>query len=141
MADLNRVYREEPALFEIDFDPTGFEWIDCHDHDDSTLSYIRRAKDPQDFLVITCNFTPVPRHGYRLGVPELCWYQEISNSDSTYYGGSNLGNASGVMAVDQPSHGRAYSIEVVLPPLAVTVFKPNSNRYRAATQQPLPGMA
>ncbi len=124
MADLNRMYRSEPALYEVDFDAAGFEWIDCHNHEDSTLSYIRRAKDPNDYLVISCNFTPVPRAGYRLGVPELCWYKEISNSDSTYYGGSNLGNGPGVMATETPAHGRPYSIELTLPPLAVTVFKP-----------------
>jgi 1,4-alpha-glucan branching enzyme len=124
MADLNRMYRSEPALHEVDFDAAGFEWIDCHNHEDSTLSYIRRAKDPNDYLAISCNFTPVPRSGYRLGVPELCWYKEISNSDSTYYGGSNLGNGPGVMATETPAHGRPYSIELTLPPLAVTVFKP-----------------
>jgi 1,4-alpha-glucan branching enzyme len=124
MADLNRMYRREAALHEVDFDAAGFEWIDCHNHEDSTLSYIRRAKDPNDYLVIACNFTPVPRGRYRLGVPELCWYDEISNSDSKYYGGSNLGNGSGVMATEIPSHGRPYSVELVMPPLAVSVFKP-----------------
>ena len=124
VADINRVYRTEPALFEVDFEPAGYEWIDCHNHEDSTLSYIRRANDPNDFLVITCNFTPVPRSGYRLGVPELCWYDEISNSDSMYYGGSNLGNGPGVMATSVPSHGRPYSVEVVLPPLSTSIFKP-----------------
>ncbi|MFV2066820.1 MAG: alpha amylase C-terminal domain-containing protein, partial [Pirellulales bacterium] len=124
MADLNRIYRNEPALHEVDFDPSGFEWIDCHDHEDSTLAFLRRAKNRDDFLEIACNFTPVPRSGYRLGVPKLCWYEEISNSDSTYYDGSNLGNGPGVMASSQPAHGRPYSVEVTLPPLAVTIFKP-----------------
>jgi 1,4-alpha-glucan branching enzyme len=125
VADLNRLYRTEPALHEVDFDSAGFEWIDCHNHEDSTLSFLRRAKDPSDFLIIACNFTPVPRTGHRLGVPERCWYDEISNSDSTYYGGSNLGNGPGTMATDVPSHGRPYSIELTLAPLAVSVFKPN----------------
>jgi len=124
VADINRLYRNEPALFEVDFEPAGYEWIDCHNHEDSTLSYIRRARDPSDFLVITCNFTPVPRASYRFGVPELCWYDEISNSDSMYYGGSNLGNGPGVMATSVPSHGRPYSVEVLLPPLSTSVFKP-----------------
>jgi len=124
VADLNRLLRQEKALHELDFDWRGFEWIDCHNHDDSTLSYIRRAKDPNDFLVILCNFTPVPRYDYRVGVPELCWYEEIFNCDSQYYAGSNLGNAPGAMAEPCPSHGRPYSIHVTYPPLATVIFKP-----------------
>ena len=103
VADLNRLYRREPALHEVDFDGHGFEWIDCHNYDDSTLAYVRRAKDPSDFLVVACNFTPVPRTTHRLGVPELCWYEEIFNSDSTYYGGSNVGNGPGM-------HGRSAAL-------------------------------
>jgi 1,4-alpha-glucan branching enzyme len=88
------------------------------------LSYIRRAKDPGDYLVVACNFTPVPREQHRLGVPETCWFQEIFNSDSMHYGGSNLGNFPGVMADSVPSHGRPASIMLRLPPLAVVVLKP-----------------
>ena len=124
VADLNRLYRSQPALFQDDFTPGGFEWIDCHNHEDSTLSYIRRAKDRDDYLVMCCNFTPVVRDRHRLGVPELVWYEEIFNSDSSYYGGSNMGNAPGVNAQDIPSHDRAHSIEVTLPPLGVSIFKP-----------------
>ena len=124
VADLNRIYRREKALHEVDFDYHGFEWIDCHNHDDSTLCYVRRAKDPRDFLVVCCNFTPVPRVNYRYGVPELCWYEEIFNSDSMYYGGSNMGNFPGAMAEPQESHGRPQSIVVTLPPLATVIFKP-----------------
>jgi 1,4-alpha-glucan branching enzyme len=124
VADLNRIYRREKALHEVDFDYHGFEWIDCHNHDDSTLCYVRRAKDPRDFLVVCCNFTPVPRSNYRYGVPELCWYEEIFNSDSTYYGGSNVGNFPGAMAAPQVSHGRPQSIVITLPPLATVIFKP-----------------
>ena len=124
VADLNRIYRREKALHEVDFDYHGFEWIDCHNHDDSTLCYVRRAKDPRDFLVVCCNFTPVPRLNYRYGVPELCWYEEIFNSDSMYYGGSNMGNFPGAMAEPQESHGRPQSIVVTLPPLATVIFKP-----------------
>ena len=98
VADLNHMYRREKALYELDFDWHGFEWIDCHNWEESTLSYIRRAKDPKDFLVVCSNFTPVPRTAYRLGVPELCWYEEIFNSDSTIYDGSNMGNGPGVEA-------------------------------------------
>ncbi len=123
VADLNKVYRREPALHQVDFDPSGFEWIDCHNYQDSALSYLRRAKDPRDFVLVSCNFTPVVRQGYRLGVPEPGWYEEILNSDSMYYGGSNVGNGSGVMADPIPWNGRPYSIRVTLPPLAVTMFK------------------
>ncbi len=130
VADLNHLLRTEPALHEVDFDGRGFEWIDCHNWQESTLSYIRRAKNPQDFLVICCNFTPVPRFSFRVGVPELCYYQEIFNSDSEYYWGSNLGNAGGVWAEEIPAHGRPFSLSVVLPPLAAVVFKPRRDRPR-----------
>jgi 1,4-alpha-glucan branching enzyme len=124
VADMNRLYRAEPALHQVDFEYTGFEWIDCHHYDISVLTFVRRAKDPRNFLVVACNFTPVPRHGYRMGVPEKCWYQEISNSDSQYYAGSNVGNYPGAQAEDVPWNGRPYSIEITLPPLAAVVFKP-----------------
>ncbi len=124
VADLNRLYRSQPALFEDDFTPSGFEWIDCHNYEDSTLSYIRRAHDRDDYLVVCCNFTPVVRKQHRLGVPDLVWYEEIFNSDSTYYGGSNVGNGPGVQAENIPGHDRPHSIQVSLPPLGVSVFKP-----------------
>ncbi|MBI2824227.1 MAG: 1,4-alpha-glucan branching protein GlgB [Planctomycetia bacterium] len=124
VADLNKLMHREPALFQVDFDYTGFEWIDCHNYDESVLGYIRRAKDPGDFLVVCCNFTPTPRLEHRMGVPEMCWYEEIFNTDSTYYGGSNLGNGPGIMAEEIPSHGRPCSLKLVLPPLALTVLKP-----------------
>ncbi len=124
VADLNRIYRNEPALHEVDFDHTGFEWIDCHNYEQSTLAFVRRAKNPQDHVVIACNFTPVPRTMHRLGVPELCWYEEISNSDSTYYGGSNLGNGPGRMAEALPWDGRPFSIPITLPPLGIVMLKP-----------------
>jgi 1,4-alpha-glucan branching enzyme len=124
VSDLNQLLRREPALHEIDFDYHGFEWIDCHNGDDSVLSYIRKAKNPADFLVVVCNFTPVVRQGHRLGVPERCWYEEIFSSDSSFYSGSNIGNYPGVMADDQPSHGRPASISLTLPPLATLVLKP-----------------
>jgi 1,4-alpha-glucan branching enzyme len=124
VADLNQLYRRERALHEVDFDYRGFEWIDCHNYEQSTLAFVRRAKDPQDFLIVACNFTPVPRTMHRLGVPELCWYEEISNSDSTYYGGSNLGNGPGRMAEELPWDGRPFSIPITLPPLGAVIMKP-----------------
>jgi len=124
MADLNHLYRREPALHQLDFEWAGFEWIDCHDHENSVLTYIRRAKNPDDFVVVACNFTPVPRHAYRLGVPKLGWYEEIFNSDSSFYAGSNVGNGPGLHADNYSTHGRTGSIGVTLPPLATVVFKP-----------------
>ncbi len=124
VADLNRVYRREPALHEVDFEFTGFEWVDCHNWEQSVLSYLRRAKDPSDFISVCCNFTPVPRCGYRLGVPEMCWYEEIFNSDSMFYVGSNVGNGPGVMAENIPWHGRPYSVGLTLPPLGAIMLKP-----------------
>jgi 1,4-alpha-glucan branching enzyme len=124
VADLNRLLRREKALYQVDFDYRGFEWIDCHNHEDSVLSFIRRASDPGDYLVVCHNFTPVPRLQHRLGVPEACWFEEIFNSDSTYYGGSNMGNGPGLAAQPQESHGRPASLLLTLPPLATVVLKP-----------------
>ncbi len=124
VADLNHFYRREPAMHQVDFDAAGFEWIDCHNYADCILAYIRRAADPQDMLVVACNFTPVPRDDYRLGVPEGGWYDEVLNTDSAYYGGSNLGNDCGIMAEKSESHGRPFSLVMTLPPLATVVFKP-----------------
>ncbi len=124
VADLNRLLRREKALHEVDFDYHGFEWIDCHNHEDSTLSYVRRGKDPADYLIVCNNFPPVVRLSHRLGVPEAVWFQEIYNRDSTFYGGSDVGNGPGVRAEMQESHGRPASIVITLPPLATVVFKP-----------------
>jgi 1,4-alpha-glucan branching enzyme len=124
LGDVNRLYRNEPALHQVDFDASGFEWIDCRDWEDSSLSYIRRGKNPEDFVVVLCNFTPVPRHNFRIGVPQAGWYREIFNSDSTYYGGSNVGNGPGLMTQDMTSHGRPCSLLLTLPPLAAIVLKP-----------------
>ena len=124
VADLNRLYVEQRALFELDFDGGGFEWIDCHDFENSALSYIRKGKDPDDFVVVVCNFTPVVRENHVLGVPKAGWYDEIFNSDSEFYAGSNVGNYPGVTAEEHSSHGRPASIRITLPPLATVVFKP-----------------
>lgn len=122
--DLNRFYKSEPSLYEVDFNYSGFEWIDFHDADQSIISFIRKAKRADDFLVFVCNFTPVPRYNYRLGVPQAGFYKEILNSDSSEYWGSNIGNSGGVLAEEILWHGRPYSINITLPPLAVVVFKP-----------------
>jgi 1,4-alpha-glucan branching enzyme len=123
-AALNGMYRSEPALYEVDFQHTGFEWIDFHDADNSMVSFVRRAKRPEDHLVFVCNFTPLPHKAYRLGFPEAGLYREIFNSDAEMFGGSNMGNG-GVVNVDaRPSHGRPASAELIVPPLGVVVFKP-----------------
>ncbi len=125
ITDLHALYQAEPALYEVDYEWTGFEWIDANDWEHSVLSYIRRAADPQDYLIVVANFTPVVREGYRIGVPELCTYREVLNSDSAYYYGSNVGNALGLEAQDLQWQSQPYSIEITLPPLAVVILKPD----------------
>jgi len=124
VSDLNALYRREKSLYELDFDGAGFEWIDCHNYEESTFTYVRKAKNPRDYLVVACNFTPVPRYRHFLGVPDVCWFDEIFNSDSSYYAGSNMGNGPGVMATSIGAHGRPASIQITLPPLATVVLKP-----------------
>jgi 1,4-alpha-glucan branching enzyme len=121
--DLNHFYRNEPALHELDFSADGFQWIDCHDADQSIVSWLRRGKNG-GHVVVVLNFTPVPRYGYRLGVPHAGSYRERINSDSKHYGGSDLGNGGIVQASAQPWMGQAASMEMDLPPLAALVFVP-----------------
>jgi 1,4-alpha-glucan branching enzyme len=121
--DLNRLYRSEPALYEMDCDPAGFEWIDCDDADSSTVTLIRKGKSSSTIILVVCNFTPVPRYSYRLGSPRSGFWQEILNSDAGEYGGSNMGNLGGVETVPVPLHGRPYSLTITLPPLSVSFFK------------------
>jgi 1,4-alpha-glucan branching enzyme len=122
--DLNRLYRTQPALHEVDFDPSGFAWIDCSDQEHSVVSFVRRAKTPADFVLVVCNFTPVPRHGYRVGAPSPGYYRELLNTDAERYGGSNIGNAGGAWAQPVPWQGQPHSLDLTLPPLAVLVLKP-----------------
>jgi 1,4-alpha-glucan branching enzyme len=121
VADLNRFYRAAPALHEVDFDAAGFEWIDCHDSEASVIAFLRRSKRG-DAVVVACNFTPVPRTNYVLGVPADGFWREALNSDATPYGGSGIGNLGGVEAAPVPAHGRFHSIAVTLPPLATVFF-------------------
>jgi 1,4-alpha-glucan branching enzyme len=123
VGDLNRLYRDIPALHRLDFESAGFDWIDCHDADQSTLSFLRRD-DAGGHVVVALNFTPVPREGFRLGVPQGGHYAEVMNSDSAFYGGSNIGNLGGVTAVAQPWMGRSHAIEITLPPLAGVILRP-----------------
>ena len=121
--DLNQVYRSQPALYEVDFHPAGFEWIDFHDAESGVVCYLRRAENPTDFIVIACNFTPVAREGYRVGVPEGGYYRELLNSDAAVYGGRNHGNAGGKHSEEIAHHDRPYSLLLNLPPLSIVVLK------------------
>jgi 1,4-alpha-glucan branching enzyme len=125
VADLNRLHTTEPALHEVDFESQGFEWIEPNDAAASVLSLLRRAKNPKDHIVAVCNFTPVVRENYRVGVPRPGFYTEILNTDSSYYEGTNIGNAGAVQAEPVPWNDRPYSIKLRLPPLATMYFKPS----------------
>jgi 1,4-alpha-glucan branching enzyme len=121
--DLNDLYRRSPTLHAHEFEWTGFEWIDCHDSQQSIVSFVRRSGD--DFLVVIVNFTPVPREHYRIGVPQDCAYREILNTDSEFYGGSNMGNGhTALMAEPTPWMNRSHSVQVTVPPLAAIVLAP-----------------
>jgi 1,4-alpha-glucan branching enzyme len=124
LADLNNVYRRELALSQVDYDWHGFEWIDFHDADNSILSFIRRAANSDDFLVFVFNLTSVPRQNYRIGIPRGGFYRELLNSDSDLYWGSNMGNSGGLLADEIETHGRKYSLNLVLPPLSCLILKP-----------------
>lgn len=121
--DLNRLYRGETALHEMDFEPAGFEWVDCNDHEGSSISLIRKGRSADDLLLIVCNFTPVPRFNYRVGAPRKGFWKEVLNSDAREYGGSGQGNMGGVEAAPVSLHGRPYMLNITLPPLAVVFFK------------------
>ncbi|SCL76195.1 1,4-alpha-glucan branching enzyme GlgB [Methanoculleus chikugoensis] len=124
VADLNRLYRREPALHERDADPAGFEWVDFSDVEKSVVSYLRRGRSADDVALVVCNFTPVPRYGYRVGVPFGGFWKEVLNSDAIEYGGSSVGNLGGVEAERIPAHGRPCSLSLTLPPLGAVVFLP-----------------
>jgi 1,4-alpha-glucan branching enzyme len=124
--DLNWHYSAERALYECDFTHEGFSWIDCNDNENSVVSMIRYAHDRLNFIVMVFNFTPVPRHDYRVGVPEAGRYVEILNSDSEVYGGSNVGNGGAVDAERVPTHGFAQSLRLTVPPLGCLYLKRRS---------------
>ena len=122
--ELNRLYAAEPAMYQVDFQHQGFEWIDISDVDQSVIAFLRFARDRRDYLVFVCNFTPVVHYGYRVGVPRAGKYIELFNSDASEFGGSNVGNQGSVVTDTREWHGRPYSIPVTLPPLSVLIFKP-----------------
>jgi 1,4-alpha-glucan branching enzyme len=121
--DLNTCYRGEPALFELDCDAAGFSWIDCHDAQQCTLSYLRRGRASAQQIAVVCNFTPVPRANFRVGVPQAGHWRELLNSDAPLYGGSGQGNLGGVRTDPVAAHGHPQSLTLTLPPLAVVLFK------------------
>jgi 1,4-alpha-glucan branching enzyme len=121
--ELNRLYRVSPALYEVDFHYSGFEWIDFHDADNSVIAFLRRGENPSNYILFCCNFTPVPRENYRVGVPDEGFYEEILNTDSELFGGSNMGNGGIVSSDPKPEHGRSFSISVILPPLSIVAFR------------------
>jgi 1,4-alpha-glucan branching enzyme len=123
MGDLNKLYRSESALHEFDFDPAGFEWIDCQDSDNSVITFIRKGSTADDVLIVACNFTPVPRMNYRVGTPRGGFWREVLNSDATVYGGGGWGNMGGLEAAPISFHGRSYSLSLALPALSVVFLK------------------
>jgi len=123
LKDVNHFYRTEPALHELDFTSEGFEWVDFHDWEESIISFLRKGKTTNDFILTVCNFTPVPRLNYRVGVPRGGFWKEMLNSDATLYGGSGCGNSGGAEATPVPAHGRHHSLSLTLPPLSVLFFK------------------
>jgi 1,4-alpha-glucan branching enzyme len=121
--DLNLFYRKQPALYELDFEQAGFEWIDCNDVEHSVVSLMRKGRSPDDFLVAVCNFTPTTHFNYRIGVPQPGFWRELLNSDASEYGGSGQGNLGEVEAAPISLHSRPYSLTITLPPLAIVFFK------------------
>jgi len=124
--DLNTLYRGEPLLHTMDFNSAGFEWVDCKDFQRSIISFLRRGQNPSDQLLFVCNFTPVVRQNYRVGVPLEGHWKEILNSDAPLYGGSGQGNFGGLSTVPLPIHGRPFSLNMTLPPLGIVIFRPES---------------
>jgi 1,4-alpha-glucan branching enzyme len=123
VSDLNNLYKQEPALFEDDFEWTGFTWIDANDSDNSVFSFMRNSKSGDESVIVVTNFTPVVRDGYRVGVPQEGFYKEILNSDSSHYWGGNVGNDGGVQSDSIPFHGYSQSVALTLPPLATIYLK------------------
>ncbi len=133
--DINALYRKEPALHLKDFVPEGFEWVDASDWEKSLLSFLRKGEKEEDTVLVVCNFTPTPWQGYRIGVPAQGYWQEILNSDAPFYGGSGMGNLGGVQSEEIESHGRAHSIAITIPPLAVVFFRRQKSMQKKLNDQ------
>jgi 1,4-alpha-glucan branching enzyme len=123
VCDLNAIYQAQPALHQVDFEWQGYEWLELHDWENSVVAFLRRAKNPEDAIVVVCNFTPVVRENYRIGVPTGGYYREIFNSDSEIYGGSNVGNQGGAWGVPEQYAGRPFHLSIKVPPLGVLFLK------------------
>jgi 1,4-alpha-glucan branching enzyme len=123
VAELNRLYRTERALHELDSDAAGVEWVDCSDVEHSVITLIRKGRAPDEVVLAAFNFTPVPLHDYRVGVPRRGFWLELLNSDAAEYGGSGVGNYGGQETLDQPAHGRPACLPLTLPPLGALFFK------------------
>jgi len=121
--DLNKLYTSEPALWQSDYDTSGFYWIDASDHDNSIISFVRQDATFQHRMAVILSLTPVPRYRYRVGLPVSGKWREVLNSDAKIYGGSNVGNLGGVVAVEQKAHNQRYSAEMTLPALSIIAFK------------------
>ena len=133
VADLNRLYRDKAALHQTDLEDRGFSWVDCEDWEASVVSFLRLGAVAAESLLVVCNFTPIVREDYRLGVPRLGAWRELLNSDSEYYGGSNVGNHGVVEGEQVPFHGHPYSVRLTMPPLAAIVFEPAEPSPESAT--------
>jgi 1,4-alpha-glucan branching enzyme len=123
VADLNRHYREQPALWEADTEPAGFQWVDLQNADENIIAFLRIASSGGRRILCVCNFAPILRKAYRVGAPIPGWYRELLNTDSEFYGGGNLGNGGGVNSDPVATHGFNQSIEITLPPLATIWFE------------------
>jgi len=139
--DLNHLLRTEPALYQVDFHHSGFQWIDFHDWEQSVVSFIRRGKDPKDCVVFVFNFTPVVRRHYRIGLPAIGYYREVLNTDSSHYGGSNVGMGGGIWAEDEAAQGWPASMVLDLPPLGALAFKPLDHQGEEENGEPEPAVS
>jgi 1,4-alpha-glucan branching enzyme len=124
VSDLNHIYQSHSELYFSDFETDGFTWLDCDDRENSLLSFMRTDKRTNEFVIVICNFTPIVRAKHRVGVPNPGRYSELINSDSEYYGGSNVGNGLGLNSDPIPCNDQPHSVEITLPPLAGLILKP-----------------
>jgi 1,4-alpha-glucan branching enzyme len=131
VADLNRLYREEPALHELDCDSAGFEWVAPDDHQHNVISFLRRRRDGTSTILIVCNFSHLPRNAYRVGVPVRGRWEERLNSDAVEYGGAGTGSRGETVAEPHPFHGREWSVELTLPPLSAVFLQSKGPRSGA----------
>jgi 1,4-alpha-glucan branching enzyme len=126
VADLHHAYRSNPALYQVDFDWQGFQWLESHDNENSVFAFLRRGREPGDMMVVVCNFTPVPRDEYRVGVPTGGPWREVLNTDSSLYGGGNVGNGGQIWARDDTWAGQPHSLCLTLPPLGALYLRPGT---------------